>query len=330
MAMSPLLRFGRALGVFGSVIVVGTIGYLVLGFGFLDALYQTVTTITTVGFREVHTLDAVGQLFTIVLILAGVGTALYTLSVLLEALIEGHLRQHMEKRRMDHHIKHLSGHVIVCGWGRVGRASVHYLSSVGRPVVVVDNDPERLRGLDCPTVVGDVTDDATLQAAGIARAHALITALDTDADNVYVSLSSRALRPDLVIIARARNEESTSKLIRAGANRVVNPQLIGGRRMGAFALQPHVSEFLDVVMHDETLDYRIEEVEVPASSQLVGRTLSDAALRDTSGALLVAIRSPSGKFIANPSGRTQIEPGAILIVLGNDGQLGAVRASVGR
>ncbi|MFC0448848.1 potassium channel family protein [Rhodococcus jostii] len=328
--MSPLLRFGRALGVFGSVIVVGTIGYLVLGFGFLDALYQTVTTITTVGFREVHPLDAAGQVFTIVLILAGVGTALYTLSVLLEALIEGNLRQHMEKRRMDHHIKHMSGHVIVCGWGRVGRASAHYLSSVGRPVVVVDSDLERLRGLDCPTVVGDVTDDSTLQAAGIARAHALITALDTDADNVYVSLSSRALRPDLVIIARARNEESTSKLIRAGANRVVNPQLIGGRRMGAFALQPHVSEFLDVVVHDATLDYRIEEVEVPATSQLVGRTLSEAALRDTSGALLVAIRSPSGKFITNPSGHTRIEPGAILITLGNDGQLGAVRASVGR
>jgi len=326
--MSPLLRIGRALGAFGFVVVAGTLGYVVLGFGILDALYQTVTTISTVGFREVHPLGAVGQIFTILLILAGVGTALYTFGVILEALIEGHLRQHMERRRMDRHISRTTGHTIICGFGRVGRAGVQYLATLGMPVVVVDRDPERLADLDVPTIVGDVTDDQVLEAAGIGRAHALITALDTDADNVYVTLSSRALRPDLIIIARARNDGSTSKLIRAGANRVVNPQLIGGRRMGAFALQPHVAEFLDVVMHDETLDYRIEEVEVSAGSPLAGRTLAEAALAAATGSLLMALRSPTGQFVANPPPERRLDPGTILIALGTAPQLDALRREV--
>jgi voltage-gated potassium channel len=177
-------------------------------------------------------------------------------------------------------------------------------------------------------VLGDVTDDRVLEAAGIARARALIAAVDTDAGNIYVTLSARALGPDLVIIARARTEESKSKLFRAGANRAVNPQLIGGRRMAAFALQPHVSEFLDVVMHDETLDYRIEEIEVTTTSPLVGRSLADAALREGTGALLLAIRSATGQFIANPTGDTRLDPHTILIALGTSTQLDTVRLAV--
>jgi len=248
--MGPLPRIGRALLAFALVLLAGTVGYVILGFGVLDAVYQTVTTVTTVGFREVQPLTPVGQVFTIMLILTGVGTALYSFGVLLEALIEGHLRQHMGRWRMDRQISRMTGHIIICGCGRVGSASMQYLSSLGKPFVVVDNDPARLQGLEHPTVLGDVTDDHVLEAAGIARASALISAVDTDASNIYVTLSSRALGPDLVIIARARTEGSKSKLLRAGANRAVNPQLIGGRRMAAFALQPHVSEFLDVVMHD--------------------------------------------------------------------------------
>jgi voltage-gated potassium channel len=219
--------------------------------------------------------------------------------------------------------------VIVCGLGRVGAAGVAYLDTLGEQVVVVDRDPERLRGLDRPTVVGDVTDDAVLTAAGIGRARALIAALDTDADNVYVTLSSRALRPDLVIIARARNESSKSKLMRAGADRVTNPQRIGGRRMAAFALQPHVAEFLDVVMHEDALEYRIEEFPVDAHSELAGMTLKAAELRDSTGALLLALRQPGGQFLANPGADTEIEPGAVLIALGTPGQLDGVRRRAG-
>ncbi|WP_009473283.1 TrkA family potassium uptake protein [Rhodococcus sp. JVH1] len=328
MLVSPLGRIGRALLAFALVVVIGTVGYIDLGFGILDALYQTVTTITTVGFREVHPLTGIGQLFTIMLILAGVGTALYMFGVLLEALIEGHLRHHMERRRMDRRISRMTGHIIICGWGRVGTASAQYLDSLGREIVVVDRDPERLRDLDHPTVIGDVTDDRILEAAGIAHAHALISALDTDADNVYVTLSSRALRPDLTIIARARNEGSMSKLLRAGANRVVNPQLIGGRRMGSFALQPHVAEFFDVVMHDESLDYRMEEIILSPTSPWAGSTLAQIGVQQASGALLLAIRTVAGQFIANPVPSLRVEPGTILIALGTPDELDAARHHV--
>lgn len=323
--MNPLRRIRRALLALIVVIVLGTVGYMALGFTLLEALYQTVTTVTTVGFREVRPLAGVGEWFTIALILVGVGTALYAFGVLLEALVEGHLREYLGRRRMDRAISGMTGHVIVCGWGRVGAASVAYLDGLGEQVVVVDRNPERLHGLDRPTIVGDVTDDAVLTAAGIERARALIAALDTDADNVFVTLSSRALRPDLVIIARARNESSKSKLLRAGADRVANPQLIGGRRMAAFALQPHVAEFLDVVMHDDTLEYRIEEFAVAQRSALRGSTLVRADLRATTGALLLALRQPSGTFLANPSADTVIDTGAVLIVLGTPEQLDGVR-----
>jgi voltage-gated potassium channel len=223
----------------------------------------------------------------------------------------------------------MTGHVIVCGWGRVGAASVDFLDGLGEQVVVVDRDPERLTDLRYPTICGDVTDDDVLEAAGIARARALIAALDTDADNVFVTLSSRALRRDLVIIARARNESSKSKLLRAGADRVTNPQLIGGRRMAAFALQPHVAEFLDVVMHDDTLDYRIEQFEVPENSPLLEATLSEAAVRKTTGALVLALRQPDGVFLANPPPETPIKAHAVLIALGTPGQLDGVRREIG-
>lgn len=330
MFTGPLLRIRSALLALTAVIAVGTAGYVLLGFGFLDALYQTVTTITTVGFREVRPLDTGGQIFTMVLILGGVGTALYALGALLEAFMEGDLRTHVGRRRMDRSISRLSGHVIVCGWGRVGAASRTYLRGAGRRLVVVDRDPARLEGLDEPHVRGDVTDDDVLRAAGITRAAALIAALDTDADNVYVTLSARALNPSIVIIARARDASSAAKLHRAGANRTVNPQLMGGRRLAAFALQPHVADFLDVVMHDENLDYQLEESPVEPGSALTGLTVREADIRHTTGALLLALRRAGGAFLANPEPSTTLEAGMVLIALGTAEQLEAVRLRTSR
>jgi voltage-gated potassium channel len=182
--------------------------------------------------------------FTIVLILLGVGIALYTLTLLLESLIEGHFQRHLEGRRMQRDIARLHDHVIICGWGRVGRASAAQLVAAGEQIVVVDRDPARLAGIEHPYVLGDIDMDEVLIEAGIKRARALVAALADDADNVYATLSARALRPDLVIVARARSDESMPKLFRAGADDVVNPQRIGGRRMAAFLLthpsrQPH-------------------------------------------------------------------------------------------
>lgn len=227
---------------------------------------------------------------------------------------------------MDRAIERMDDHVIICGWGRVGRASAVHLSSTGQRVVVIDRNPERLAELDYPYVLGDIGDDEVLRKAGIDHARALVAALDTDADNVYVTLSARALRPDLVIIARARSDESTAKLMRAGADRVVNPQLIGGRRMAAFALAPDVAEFLDVVMHDESLDFRIEQIEVGATSPLQGRTIGEVAVAEATGVVILALRpSMSAEFVPNPSDSVRIEPRSILIAIGTPAQLDAVR-----
>jgi voltage-gated potassium channel len=316
------VRWGAAL--FALVLVGGSLGYIALGFGVLDAAYQTVTTVTTVGFREVQPLTAGGKVFTMVLILGGVGTALYTFGVLVEALVEGHFSRLLGRRRMDRDIERLRGHVIICGWGRVGRAIARYVTGAGQPVVVVDRDLARLDGSGHPFVHGDATDDEVLARAGIDDASVLVAALNTDADNLYVTLSSRSVRPDLVIIARARTESSEPKLERAGANRVVNPQLLGGQRMAAFALQPHVAEFLDVVMHDGSLEFRLEEVVVASGSSLVDRSLRDSHLRDRTGALVLALRDTAGGFTTNPPPETIITPGQILIAIGTSEQLASL------
>lgn len=323
-------RVQFALAAVLAVMIAGSVGYVLLGFSVLDAVYQTVTTITTVGFREVHPLDATGKIFTIVLILAGVGTALYAFSVVLESLVEGHLRQHFERRRMERDIAGMSGHAIVCGWGRVGRATALYLAGQGTNVVVVDIDPQRVAEVAYPALTGDVTDDEVLRKAGIMRAGALVAAINTDAENVYVTLSARSLRPDLVIIARARTEASEAKLLRAGATRVVNPQRIGGQRIAAAALQPNVVEFLDVVMHDGSLEFRLEEVAVLAGSRLDGRTLREASVGETTGALVLALRGRNGTFLTNPPMRTTVEAGYILIAIGTQDQLSALRKVAGR
>lgn len=325
--VNPLSRIRRALASLALVVAAGTIGYLIIGFPFIDALYQTVTTVTTVGFREVHPIETVGEkLFTMALVLAGVGTAFYTFGVSLEALVEGHLRTEREKRRMDRTLDKLHDHVIVCGWGRVGRACGEYAAHDGTPVVVVDRNPERLVDLPHLSVAGDVTDDDVLRKAGVLRARALVAALETDADNVYVTLSGRALRPDLVIIARARTESSEPKLVRAGADHVVNPQRLGGDRMAAFATQPHIMDFLDVVMHDGSLEIRIEEAPVAASAELAGLTLAEAEVRDRTGAQLLAVRDLDGSFLTNPPPATRLEPGQVLIGMGTAAQVAALRA----
>ena len=327
--MSYIRRIELALLALLGVVFAGTIGYVLLGFSLLDAVYQTVTTITTVGFREVRPLDSTGKIFTIALIIAGVGTALYTFSVVLETLVEGHLRQLLGRRRMDRDIARMSGHAIVCGWGRVGRAVGAYLAGQGAQVVVVDIDPERTAATPYPALTGDVTDDEVLRRAGIMQARALIAAINTDAQNVYVTLSARALRPDLVIIARARTEASEPKLLRAGATRVVNPQRIGGHRIAAAALQPNVVEFLDVVMHDGSLEFRLEEVHVKAGSRLAGLTLSETEFgaADSAGALVLALRHGGGAFMTNPPLHARIEPGTVLIAIGTQEQLSALKAA---
>jgi voltage-gated potassium channel len=315
-------RVWRCVVALSLVVAGGSVGYVLLGYDPVDAVYQTVATVTTVGYKHADT--GAEKAFTILLILVGVGTALFTLGALIEALVEGHVRDLLGRRRMERRIEEMQDHVIICGWGRVGRAIARAVHNAGQEVVVVDRDAERLAEAPFPTVHGDVSDDAVLKEAGIDRARVLVAALNTDADNLYVTVSGRALVPDLFIIARARTESSEPKLTRAGADRVVNPQRIGGERIAAFALQPHVAEFLDVVMHDGSLEFRLEEVVVAAGSPLAGRTLRDTHIRDRTGALILAVRNANGEFATNPPPETVIQAGDILIAVGTSTQLAAL------
>jgi len=313
--------------VLGLVIVAGTVAYMVLGLGALDALYQTITTISTVGFREYGEPDAAWKVTTLVLILVGVGVALYTLGLFLETLVEGRLTDRLERRRTTRRIAAMEDHVIVCGWGRVGRTIAAHLQGAAVDVIVVDNDPARVALVDGPALEGDATDDDVLRAAGIDRAATLIAALATDADNLYITLSARALRPDLFIVARARLESAEPKLSQAGANRVVNPQKIGGARMAALAVQPGVADFLDVVMHDGSLEFRLGEVRLQPGSALAGRTLRETQIRDRTGALILAVRDEHGAFLTNPSPEVVLCADQTLIAIGTEVQLKALSAA---
>ena len=321
-----LRRITIAAGAVVVVTAVGTVGYIILGFGPLEAVYQTITTVSTVGFREVRPLSSAGMVFTIVLIVLGVGTVLYNLGVLVEAVTEGHLFDYLERRGMDKRIAGLSGHVIIAGHGRVGRSAATHLAAMGHQIVIVDTDPSRVEDAPFPYLVGDALRDSTLLEAGIEHARALICALETDADTVYLTLSARALCPDLVIISRARTVDSKDKLVLAGATRAVNPQLIGGRRMASFALHGDVAEFLDGVMHDEELAYRIEQVRLHDGSELIGRTVGEVDVTGTSGAILLAVRRPNkGAFVTNPTPDERLELGTTLIVLGEAEQIATMR-----
>ncbi len=307
------------------VLVIGTLGYVAFGYSVLDACFQTVITVTTVGFGEVHRFGSGEKIFTIVIIFAGVGTAGYTFSVLVESFIEDYFADALRRRRMERKINAMRDHVILCGWGRVGQAIAHYLNTASADVVVIDSDEGRLASVNGPYVRGDATDEDILRSAGVMRARVLITALNADADNLYVTLTGRSMHPDLFIVSRTATESAVPKLLQAGADRTVNPQDLGGARMAALAIQPHVAEFLDVVMHDGSLEFRLEQVDVPRDSPIVGHTLRSARVHAHTGALVLALRHPGEEFRTNPPPEAEVRSGDVLIVIGNATQVDALR-----
>jgi len=314
------------------VILGGLAGYMVIeGWPFLDALYMTVITLSTVGFREVRTLSPAGMVFTMALIAVGVGGVLYTFSALAEYLIAGQLRGALERRQMNARIAKLENHYILCGFGRVGQQVALEWAREGLPFVVIDNDPESLqRCASCGYLYleGDAANDELLKAAGIHRARGLVTAVDSDADNVYVTLSARGLCPDLWIVARANLEGAEPKLLRAGANRVLSPYSIGGRRMASLVRRPAVVDFLDVVMHSDQLEMWLEEITVQEASPLAGNTIGTSNVRQVTGATILAVRRSNGSMIVNPSAVTQLQPGDTLIAIGTTSQLKALAQMV--
>lgn len=319
---TPLLTAGIALVTLSAV---GTAGYMTItGLAFTDALYMTVITLTTVGYREVAPLGPAGQYFTMVLLVSGLGVVIYSATLLARDVIEGELQRGFGRRRVQRTIEKASGHIVVCGFGRMGRMVCKELLAKPAEFVVVDRDTEALRLAEAeghPCVAGDATEDAVLEAAGITRARGLVAALSTDADNVYVVLSARELNPNLLIVARAEDDRSERKLLHAGATRVVSPYAIGGHRMAHALLRPTVLDVIDLATHSRGLELQIEEVEVSAGSFCDGVILRDSGLREAAGLIVIAVRKPDGHTTFNPSPDTPIAAGDRLVLLGQTGSL---------
>ncbi len=309
-----------AIVLLGSIIAGGTIGYVVLeDWDPWDAFYMTVITVTTVGYREVHPLTRAGQAFTIVLLLSGVGAALYTFSLLASAVVEGFLPKRLQKRRQAHMIESIRDHFIVCGYGRIGRIIAHELRRQQIAFVVIERDPARVQTAvedGALALEADASHEDVLNRAGIARARGLIAAVGTDAENVYAVLSARVLRPDLFIVGRAETEDSIRKLQRAGANRVISPYQIGAVQMAQTAIRPAVVDFVELATSSENLELAMEEITVNAASTLANRSILEANLRQRFGVIVVAIQREDRWMDFNPEPDTSIRAGDKLVVLG--------------
>ncbi|MDQ3932281.1 MAG: potassium channel protein [Actinomycetota bacterium] len=327
--MSPARRVRISLTVYAFVILVGFVGYQLLeGLGPLDALYMTIITVTTVGFREVSDLGWAGKAFTIALIVAGVVSATYAALSAAEFFIEGHFRRLIERRRMERKIGRLEGHIIVCGYGRVGRHLVHELGREGVAFVVVDDDESKIGELvdaGYLAVFGDATEEHVLQEAGLQRARALVAAVNTDADNVLITLTAKGLRPDLTVIGRTKADENEAKLRRAGADRVIAPTTIGGRRIAQILTRPVVADFLDG-LGPGGIDYTLEEVPIVPEGPLRGATLREAAIRERYGCTVLAVRR-AGTLVTDthPTAESVLHPGDVLVVLGTEADVMAMR-----
>ena len=308
------------------VLVVGTGGYMALGLQPLDAFYQTVITISTVGYREVGEVAESYQLFTVFLILFGTGTSLYTLGVLIETIFEGRLDDQFRRRRMQRRIDRLKDHVVLCGFGQVGRAIEGELIRAGREVIIIDRkDPELIQAVGKQQlIVGDATEDTILRQAGLAHAKTLIVALDSDVDNLFIALTARYINPEIFIVARANESATMEKLQHAGADRVVNPDRIGGAQIAALVSHPHVAEFVDVVMYDDDSEVRLADIRLAAGSVFADRSLADCDIRSTTGASVLGVRR-DGSFITNPSRNLVFRPDDLLICFGTVEQLEALR-----
>jgi len=316
-------RIFLSFGLIFIVISSGTIGYMVIeGWGFLDALYMTIITITTVGFREIHELSQKGQIFTIILIISGVGTVLYALSNGAKFVLEGELQEVFGRQRLEKRLKDLKDHYIICGYGRMGKIIAKELKHEKLLFVVIEKTATILDEKDDTLVLeGDATKDELLKRAGIERAKCLISVLPTDAENLYVVLSARGLNPSLLIVARAGEEGSGRKLLRAGADRVVSPYYIGGLRIAHTVLKPAVVDFIEFATKSGNIDLQIEEITIREGCQLENQTLDECGIGRDLGVIIVAIKQKNGEMKFNPTFKTAIQAGDTLIAVGETSKL---------
>jgi voltage-gated potassium channel len=310
-----------------GIAAVGTAGFIILeDFAPLDAFFTTIDLMSTVGMGA-QPVTAGGKVLAIVIIGAGVGTLLYAFGTMLEFLLGGYLSDLLEERGMKRKIADLRNHYIICGYGRVGEQVAKEFTHSGEEFVIVDSNPDslaRAREGGYLFVDGDAANDETLNRAGIKQAKGLVACVDSDADNVFVTLSARVLSPDIWIVSRGNTEESHSKLEKAGANKVVSPYAIGGREMATLMLKPMVSDYLDVVTGGGELELRVEQVQLAGGSPVIGKSIKALAIRERTGASVLAVRKAGEPFNTNPGPDTVLEENDILITVGTPTEIQAL------
>ena len=303
------------------VVAGGTAGYVVVeGWSVWDALYMTVTTVATVGFREVHPLSPAGQAFTLILIIVGVGTALYAFSAFAAVVVEGGWPKYVKRWRYVRMINHLSDHYVICGYGRIGSIVANEFKRQKTPFVIVERNPEKVAEANQRghlAVEGDASREDTLKQLGIDRARGLVAAVGTDAENVYAVLTARVLKGDLFIIARAEGEDSISKLKKAGADRVISPYRIGAIQIAQTALRPAVVDFVEIATSSDNLELSLEEIHIEQGSSLAEHPLSEVIQRDRMNVVVVGIQHAHGRMEFNPVASTVLHGGDHLIALGS-------------
>jgi voltage-gated potassium channel len=305
------------------MILTGIIGFHIIeGWSLFDSLYMTVITITTVGFQEVYVLSPAGRIFTIFIILGGVGAALFAFTKLAEIVFEGGFYKYLRRRRMEKKLSHLKDHYIICGHGRMGREVRERLEYENVPYVVIDNSEEKLKLMEPAqigfAILGDASQEEVLIEAGIKKAKSLAALLPTDADNLYLILTVRLLNPSIFIIAKVLDEEAERKLLQIGANRVVSPFKLSGLKIAQGLIRPTLVDFMDLIIRRKEIALFIEEFAVTKDSCLTDRTLMECDIRKTSNVIVVAVKKPGKDIVFNPSPGIKLETGDIILVLGDE------------
>ena len=315
-----------SLGLVFLVIISGTVGYSIIeGWTLFDSLYMTVITLSTIGYQEVRPLSYTGRAFTIILVFVGVGAVAYGINNGIRIVFEGEIQKAFGRRKLEKRLKSIKDHFIVCGYGRMGRIICNELKAKGVPFVVVEKEPPELDAdEETVFVYGDATKDEILRHAGIGKARGLISVLSTDAQNLYVVLSARELNPSLFIVARAGEEGSGQKLLRAGADRVVSPYHIGGHRIAQTVLKPAVVDFLEFATRSGNLELQMEEIPVEGGSLIAEKTIHEAGVGRELGVIVVAIKRKDGDMKFNPVHNTLIKAGDTLIAIGETEKLKAL------
>lgn len=318
--MDPIRHVRISFAVLAILVSLGIAGYMgIEGCSFLDALYMTVITLSTVGFREVHDLSSAGKLFTISLIIFGVSVIGYIVGSLAQIMFEGQFQRIIGRKKVEKMVEALKDHYIICGFGRMGSLICKEFAAKPLPFVVVEKNSDvtdKLKEEGYLFLHGNATDDETLLKAGIKRAKGLITVVTSDTENVYITLTARGLNPNLYILARSGEEGSEIKLQRAGASKVISPYLIGGSRMAQAVLRPNVVDFIEIATGRENLELQMEELSIPKGSRFIGENLITSGFRKETGVIIIGIKKATGKMLFNPDPHSKIEIHDTLIFLG--------------